>query len=425
MKINYFNKIQNDFFSNVLKISASTMISGIIVAITLPIITKIFTASELGKYQLIVSIITSLGVISSLKYEMAIVLPKNDDIAKIVYQIAFYVLIIFCSLLYILFFFADSFIFSYLNAKNILNLSKLIPIGVFFFGAFEIIKSSLIRKKKFSEFSLSKVYQVASTQILIIILGFINASTISLFTAFISGIIISSILFLKKSIIKVKSEISSSILDIAIKYKKFPLVNTFMVFSNTISNELPVFFLIKYHSSEILGFYMLANRLLVVPMNIIGTSIGKVYFQKASEVSNNNLSNLFKLYKETTLRLIKIGIIPFIFVISFSSIFIKFIFGPNWGTSSVIMQIMSFGMFFQFITSPISTTFTILNKQEISFYITIFAFSFRFFAMLFFHESLFSMLYALTASSAVYYLVYHIFVYRLLMKVSKDDVGIK
>tara|TARA_B100001250_G_scaffold352711_1_gene325648 strand:- start:744 stop:2012 length:1269 start_codon:yes stop_codon:yes gene_type:complete len=419
---NYFKyAISNEFISNVLKITSSTMISGFIVAITLPIITKIFTASELGKYQLIVSIITSLGVISALKYEMAIVLPKNDAIAKIVYKICFYVLIVFCLLVYILFFFADSIIFNYLNAENILNFSKLIPIGVFFFGALEIIKSSLVRGKKFSSFSLAKVYQIASTQILIIVIGLINASTISLFIAFISGIIISSIIFVKKSIIEVKSDISSSLLDIALKYKKFPLVNTFMVFSNTISNELPVFFIMKYHSSEILGFYMLANRLLVIPMNVIGTSIGKVYFQRASEVLNNDLPGLFKLYKKTTLRLIKIGTLPFICIIIFSSIFIKFIFGHNWETSSVIMQIMSFGMFFKFITSPISTTFTILNKQEISFYITIFALLFRFSTMLYFHESLILMLYALSASSAVYYLIYHIFVYRLLMKVSKNN----
>ena len=417
---NYFKYvISNEFISNVLKITSSTMISGLIVAITLPIITKIFTASELGKYQLIVSIITSLGVISALKYEMAIVLPKNDAIAKIVYKICFYVLIIFCLLLYILFFFVDSIIFNYLNAENILNFSKVIPIGVFFFGALEIIKSSLVRGKKFSSFSLVKVYQIASTQILIILIGLINASTISLFIAFISGIIISSIIFVKKSIIEVKSDISNSLLDIAFKYKKFPLVNTFMVFSNTISNELPVFFIMKYHSSEILGFYMLANRLLVIPMNVIGTSIGKVYFQRASEVLNNDLTGLFDLYKKTTLRLIKIGILPFTCIIIFSSIFIKFIFGHNWETSSLIMQIMSFGMFFKFITSPISTTFTILNKQEISFFITIFALLFRFLTMLYFHESLTLMLYALSASSAVYYLIYHIFVYRLLIKVPK------
>ena len=425
MKINYFNKIQNDFFSNVLKISASTMISGVIVAITLPVITKIFSASELGKYQLIVSIITSLGVISSLKYEMAIVLPKDDSIAKIIYKIAFYVLAIFSLLLCILFFFVDSIIFSYLNAENILNFSMLIPIGVFFFGTLEIIKSSLVRSKNFGAFSLAKVYQIASTQILIIIVGLINASTISLFISFISGIIISSILFLRESMISVKSKISSSMLDIAIKYKKFPLVNTFMVFSNTISYELPVFFIIKYHSSEILGFYMLANRLLVVPMNVIGTSIGKVYFQKASEVLKDELPKLFKLYKRTTLRLIKIGLIPFFCTITFSSIIIKLIFGNDWEMASVIMQIMSFGIFFQFITSPISTTFTILNKQEISFYITIFSLLFRFLAMLYFHDSLVSMLYALSASSVVYYLIYHIFVYRLLMKVSKNNYGTK
>ena len=56
--------------------------SGIFVTITLPIITKIYDASTLGKYQLLISIITSLGVISSLKYEMAIILPKTDAIAK-------------------------------------------------------------------------------------------------------------------------------------------------------------------------------------------------------------------------------------------------------------------------------------------------------------------------------------------------------
>ena len=101
MKINYFNRIQNDFFSNVIKISASTMISGIIIAITLPLIAKYLLLQNLGKYQLLISIITSLGVISSLKYEMAIVIPKDDAIAKIVYKIAFYVLSIFCLLLYI------------------------------------------------------------------------------------------------------------------------------------------------------------------------------------------------------------------------------------------------------------------------------------------------------------------------------------
>ena len=82
MKTNYNNKIPNDFFNNVLKISTSTIISALVVAITLPIITKIFSASILGKYQLLISIINIFGVISCFKYEMAIVIPEKDDIAS-------------------------------------------------------------------------------------------------------------------------------------------------------------------------------------------------------------------------------------------------------------------------------------------------------------------------------------------------------
>ena len=76
---------------------------------------------------------------------------------------------------------------------------------------------------------------------------------------------------------------------------------------------------------------------------------------------------------------------------------------------------MAIGMFFKFITSPISTTFTILNKQELSFFITFFSLLFRFSVMLYFNESLVSMLLALSISSAIYYAIFHIFIYKLLL----------
>ena len=74
MKINYKSLPQNDFFYNVIKISASTILSAIAIAIALPIITLIFSADELAKYQLLISVITLFGVVSCFKYEMAIVL---------------------------------------------------------------------------------------------------------------------------------------------------------------------------------------------------------------------------------------------------------------------------------------------------------------------------------------------------------------
>ena len=421
MKTNYNNKIPNDFFNNVLKISTSTIISALVIAITLPIITKMFSASILGKYQLLISIITIFGVISCFKYEMAIVLPRKDNIASNVLILCLCALSSFCLILLLIFYLTNGVLLKAFNAENLIDTFWLIPIGVFFFGLFEIVKYSLLRKKLFNLFSRARVYQVLSTQSLIIVFGLMNPSFISLFLAFISGHFISTALFLKKSLIKIKPTKNIQIFEIAKKFKKFPSFNTPMVFANTLSNELPVFFLATYFPSETLGYFLLANRLIVIPMNLVGTAINKVYFQKASETFNKNKKNLFALYINTTKKLILLGLPP-LFMFYFSSDFIvDLIFGDKWVVTGQIMKIIAITAFFKFITSPIGTSFTIINKQDIAFYLTFLSLMLRFLIMLNFHYSISSLFWAFTISSAIYYIVYHIFVFRLLSEIAKDN----
>ena len=154
MKTNYNNKIPNDFFNNVLKISTSTIISALVVAISLPIITKMFSPSILGKYQLLISVITIFGVISCFKYEMAIVLPEKDNIASNLLILCLLALSSFCLIIFFIFYFTNGVLLKALNAENLIDAFWLIPIGVFFFGLFEIIKYSLLRKKLFNQFEL-------------------------------------------------------------------------------------------------------------------------------------------------------------------------------------------------------------------------------------------------------------------------------
>jgi O-antigen/teichoic acid export membrane protein len=421
MKINFKSLPQNDFFYNVIKISASTILSAITIAIALPIITLIFSADELGKYQLLISVITLFGVVSCFKYEMAIVLPKEDSVAGKVYNLCLYALLIFCTVLAFVLYSTNGLPLKWINAENLIVSYWLIPTGVLFFGFFEIIKYGLLRKKLFNEFSKARLYQVLFTQLLMIIFGYLNPTLLSLFFAFVFGQIISSALFIKKSIISIKKNQNIKILEIAQRFKKFPTFNTPMVFSNTLSNELPVFFLATYFSSEQLGYYMLANRLIIIPMNLIGTAINKVYFQKASEYFNNDKKLILPLYINTTKKLIAFGLIPLTVLLLLSPTIVSFVFGNEWADAGLMMQILSIGAFFKFITSPIGTSFTIINKQNIAFYLTIVSLVLRFLVIFYFLDTVSSLLWAMTLSASTYYVVYHIFVYRLLMKISKDN----
>ena len=406
----------SEFSKNVLKLSFSTVVASAVGLLTLPIITNIFSISDLGKYQLLVSIITMIGVVASLRYDMAIILPKEDAVALIMFKLSLLVLVGVTLVTAAVFYFFRYPLLTLLNAVELVNVALLIPAGVFFYGLLEIIKYGLVRKKKFSEFALVRVYQVSTTQFSAIGFGWFYPGFFTLVGCYIFGLLIASFFYIKKSMIMIQEKTAHSIKNLAIQYKKFPLVNSSIVFLNTLSLEVPVFFLAKYFSMEMVGLYMLANRISVIPMSLFGTSVTKVYFQKATDTFNHKPEQLLNVYKKTVQRLAGIGLVPFLSIFLFAPFFMKLIFGNEWQFSGVIIQILAIGMFMQFTTSPISTTLTIMNKQEIALYLTVFSLVVRFSTMFLFRHNIGQMLWALSISTAIFYLFYNYFIMLTIKK---------
>jgi len=404
------------FTKNVLKLFTSTAASGIITVITLPIITRLYDLEDLGNYQLLLSIIVIFGVIGSLKLEMAIVLPKEDDIAEKIVTISIIFLIIVTGFIAGLFYLYDDAILKMLDAQQLSQIIFLIPLGVFCFGLLEIFKYVLIRYERFTIFAKTRVYQVGSTQSVAIIFGSLKPDFVALFFSYILGFIISIYFVIKKGAIKFSTFSLSGLLKTLAKYKKIPLINTPTGLLNTLSIELPVFLFSYYFSPDVIGLYMLANRIVVMPMSFIGTSVSKVYFQTATQAYHNSPEALLKVYKNTVKKLSIIGIAPFLIIIVLAPSLTKFIFGPEWQEAGRIMQIISFGIYFRFISSPISSTFIIIDKQEFSLIIVIVSFLLRYLAMVAFKDSVMGMLIALSVTTMAFYICYNLVAFALIKK---------
>ena len=61
--------------------SGTAISQGILIAAT-PILTRIFSPENFGIFALYLSIVGTISLVSSWKYELAIVLPDKDDDAK-------------------------------------------------------------------------------------------------------------------------------------------------------------------------------------------------------------------------------------------------------------------------------------------------------------------------------------------------------
>ncbi len=410
--------IKSDFTKNVLKLMSGTVLAHVTTFVATPFLTRLFSMQSLGDLQVFVSTVMTFGVVASFKYEMAIVLPREDSEGEKIVILSLTALLLFSLLFTALLALAGDAILHFLKADTLQPYLYFIALGVFLFGLWQAMQYILVRRKHFGVLAGNKVVQLVATNVLAVGLGLFWQKTIVLLAAQLIGYGVASLFILRVANFGRHIE-AREIARLAWKYKKFPFVNTGMVFLNTLSLQLPVFMLSRYFGTEIVALYSMANRIVNVPLFLVGRSVQQVYFQSASEAMHRGRQALLDVYKSTVKRLALFAVAPLGVLLVFGPQIAKVYFGPNYTEAGVYMQIVTFWMFFQFINSPISSTFTIMNKQEVGFVLIVSSLFLRFFAMALFSGSARQMLIALSVAAGLFYLAYNISIYFFIKRIKE------
>jgi len=362
-KIN--NIKQNTYVMQIATLMSGALMAQIVTFAFIPIITRLYTPTEFGLYSLFFSIVSILGLISSLKYDQAIMLPKSDKDAQ---ALVFLSILITCGMvivtIFILAIFYDFFI-EYFDENEIFI--WMIPFGVALLGILQIFNAYSSRKQFYKKLATVKVinsFTVVGVQSLSkyifkyngLVLGKLLADTLSLFLLL--------KFHFKRNTLQLKSLTKRRIKLNAKRHDHFPKYQSFTVFLNSISQNIPIMLLASLYSPEIAGYYALTVRVLQVPIGLIGSSTKEVYYQKASKMYANR-ENIFELYKKTTVTLLKLFIVPFFIVLLFGGHLFSFVFGEEWIESGKIAQILILWFLFLFINSPSMITFSILKLQKV------------------------------------------------------------
>lgn len=357
---------KSDFSRNVLTLMTGTTIAQAIPIAISPILTRIYTPEDFGVFALYMSIASIISVIATGRYEMAIMLPKeNEEVKSIVKLIILLLSSIAIFTLLIVFIFNEQ-ITNMFDNKEISNWLYFLPISIFLVGIYQIYNYLLIREKSFQRLSKNKVIVSttnASTQLAI---GVSVGSSFGLLFGNILGYIVSIYFIIKSKVVSQYFELNNIPLKkTAKKYGKFPKYDVPSVLVNVIANQLPLIALAKFFSLGVLGFYSLMYKVLMMPISLLSNTILDVFKQRATEdfIKNGNCKDI---YVKTFKRLVILGAIPFLLLGVFTPELFAFIFGKNWKIAGEFAQIMTPMFFLKFITSPLSYTFFIVQKQNIN-----------------------------------------------------------
>lgn len=349
---------------------SGTAIAQIISVLMYPIIARIYEPEEFGLYVLFNSILGIIVGIGALKYENAIPLVKSKKNTINIFNLCIIILVVSSFILFLLLYALGHKLMIYLNASQLTEYRYLF-IPAFFFSTLYLVASQLaFREHSFKQLAITRVTRSSSLNISQLLLGLLKFSKVGLIMGKIIGEASGNLLLLRKTL---KNSYSSSFFSwtkikyLAIKYVKFPLFSAASHILNRSSLELPTLFFTSFYGSEIVGFYGLAFMILTLPLNLIGNAVGDVFYAESARHVNSNPVRILALCKSLQIKLLLIGLLPFLLTLVFGPFLFKLVFSEQWKTSGEFAQILAILVYARFVINPITRIFIVFEKQFLGF----------------------------------------------------------
>ena len=357
---------QSDFVRSVATLVSGTVLAQMVTYSLSPVVSRLYTSEEMSYQSLFLRFVTFISIIATARLEMAFNLPKRNEHAYSLFRFSLRLLswtFGLTLLVSIILFFIP------LKDPKLYWVFFAVPFGGLFVSLFTQGTNLALREREFKRISISKMAQSISNSLVTIacfgldFMGAIIGYTVSL--------LIGSVFFwnhfsgahkhMRKYRLKGRD------FAIAKSYSEFPRINLPHALIDVTKELFIAFFMLKNFEPQVLGLYDLSYRMLRIPVVMIGSSIGQVFYKKAIDRYNENES-FYPVMLQTLKSLILLSIVPFGVLMAFGRPLFGFVFGANWAEAGYYSQIMAPWLMINFLTSPLSLIPTILKKQRIFFY---------------------------------------------------------
>lgn len=364
-----FKKIipKSSFARSVITLMTGTTIAQAIPIIITPALTRMYSPEDFGVLALFIAITTILGSVANGRYELAIMLPVNDDDAINIAGIGLLIATFLSVFLIFPAVFLNNYFVSRLDNKFIGFWLYFIPAVVWLLGLYNVLNYLNNRKKSYKDMAKATVYKSVAQAAVQLGFGAIKATASGL----ISGQIASNLVANTRLAINARRQYSLERISLvemtrlSRRYINFPKYSMWAALFNTSSYQLLNMLITVFYSVATLGFYSLAQRILGIPTSLIGDSIGRVYFQQAT-IEKNQTGKAVNIFKSTTKKLALLAcffFIPLYFVLP--AVF-EIAFGEQWRVAGVYSQLVLPIFGFRFISAALSNTNNIFEKQKLA-----------------------------------------------------------
>lgn len=354
--------LTSDFFKNVGKLASGTMVAQVITFATLPIIARLYSQEAFGLLAIFSAVVAFISSFATLKYDAALVLPKDDKHAYALLKLSNIVTILITTVCVFFMFLPIPYFESYKSLQILIGIGVLLSVNY--------NNSALwnIRYKNFNYTAISAIIQAAAVFLFQLLLykyfelkGLILGNLI--------GIAVSGIYLIytrKSDWIIYKRVTKKDMLDQGKRYIDFPKYFTASNAILSFSASLPIFLFIKYISLAQIGMYGIALRIINHPVSLIANSVRSVILSDFALRKNGN-KPILKSYIKILIGLFFVSLVGVAALIVFGNFIITIILGEEWIEAALYAKMLAPLLVGMMIAAPATAAVRVFEMQRYNF----------------------------------------------------------
>ena len=371
------------FGRHVVTLASGTAIGQLLLFIAVPVLTRIYSPADYGALGVFSSTLHMLVVLASLRYEQAIPLPEDEDVARSLLGLTFVLLAAMTSLVSLLVWLAGD---AYVSAVNVPALRPylwLIPVGFLGAGAYQAVVFWAIRRREFNRVARTKLSQGLGQVLAQVGLGLAGVGPGGLLIGDVVGRVAGGggllVLALRE---RGRARLTpASLMSVVTRYRRFPLLTTWAGLFSIGGLQLPSIVFSAGFGVAAAGLYGLSYKMLVLPTMLVGQAVHQVFLSRAAMVARDP-PRLRQLTERTALALFAGGLPVFGVVALGGPQLFGAIMGHEWEPAGRYAQILAPWFVGWLVSHALSGLFTIREWQASALAFTASEFALRLGALL-------------------------------------------
>lgn len=351
------------YLRSILLLTSGSMLGQVIGFVGSMIMTRIYTASEIGIMTTVVSFSGIFAPVINGRFDFALVKERRDKYIFALVKLSIYigvVLSLFVSLgSFIYFTGIDGFISPFVSVVFVFFILVIQVFSNVFksynnnIGDFKTMTSVIVMRRFAEEVSMT-------------VFGLLGWKAIGLLVSRVIGQYFGmkrEIKNIKKKFINILSVQRKDMVEAYNIHKRQLYYSAPAALMNAGSYSLISLVIGKFFGLEVLGVYAISFAVLGLPLSVISGNVSKVYFSEASkEYAKKGVFN--ESTNKTLIFLILFGIILFFVMYYLFPMIVPFIYGDKYEMSGFMIRILSPMFAIRFVSSAINTGLVVCNKQN-------------------------------------------------------------